>query len=270
MSRRGGLFVFVLGLGLTALALNAFGLMHLEPSFHAISSPFQPPSLRHWFGTDDLGRDLFQGVVLGARLSLLVGISSAALALGIGTTVGVVSGYAGGRVDDVLLRVVEFFQVLPRFFVALTVLTLWDARLPILVLVLGLTSWSGLARLARAEAMSLRERDFVVAARASGASGVSILWNHVLPGLLKPLVAATPLIAGQAMLTEAGLSFLGIGVPLEVSWGYLLQNAQPFLRQAWWMAVFPGIAITATVLALSLASLLGKDALFRVLGQRIR
>lgn len=248
------------GLWLAGMILGAllFALLVPENLFRADAAPLEPPSTEHWFGTDDLGRDVLEGIVLGARLSLLVGLATAVVALLLGTLVGITAGYAGGWSDEALLRVVEFFQVLPRFFVALAVLTIFGGGAPLLVLVLGLTSWSGLARLARAETLSLREREFVVSARASGAPFVHIVRRHLAPNLASPLLAATPLVAGQAMLTEAGLSFLGIATSSGVSWGYLLQNAQPFLREAWWMAVFPGLAITTTILVLSLASMLGR------------
>jgi len=259
----------VLGAALAA-SLLAVGSLAFDGSFAASGPPLRPPSLEHWFGTDDLGRDVFAGVVLGAARSLLVGLGTAALALSVGVALGVVAGYAGGFTDEALTRITEFFQVLPRFFVAIVVLTLWEPSISLLVLVLGLTSWTGLARLTRAEALGLREREFVVSARASGASFLEIVWRHLLSNLARPLLAATPLVAGQAMLTEAGLSFLGMGGSTGVSWGYLLQNAQPFLRDAWWMAVFPGLAITGAILLLSLFSLFGGEAIWKVVGGRLR
>ena len=265
MSRQRILLPVALAAGL--LALSSLGV---DGSFHASGAPLRPPSREHWFGTDDLGRDLLEGVVLGARRSLLVGLGAAALALVVGVGLGVVSGYTGGFVDEALTRVTEFFQVLPRFFVAIAVLTLWEPTVWLLVLVLGLTSWSGLARLTRAEALGLREREFVVSARAAGASFLAVVRRHLFPNLAKPLAAAAPIVVGQAMLTEAGLSFLGIGSATGVSWGYLLQNAQPFLRDAPWMAVFPGIAITSTILLLSLFSLFGREAIWIVVGGRLR
>jgi len=265
MSR--GRIVLVTALAASLLTVGSLGL---AGSFAASGEPLRPPSPEHWFGTDDLGRDVFHGVVLGAERSLLVGLGTAALALALGVMLGVISGYAGGFVDEALTRITEFFQVLPRFFVAIAVLTLWEPSAWLLVTVLGLTSWSGLARLTRAEALGLREREFVVAARAAGAPFLEIVWRHLLSNLARPLLAATPLVAGQAMLTEAGLSFLGVGSAAGVSWGYLLQNAQPFLRQAPWMAVFPGLAMTGTILLLSFLSLLGRDAVWKVVGGRLR
>lgn len=221
--------------------------------------PFEPPSLDHWFGTDDLGRDLVVGVVEGAKLSLLVGLGTVSVALVLGAAIGIGAGYSGGLWDEVLMRIVEVFQIVPRFFLALVVLTIWGYDVWRLVLVLGLTSWSGLARLARAETLSLKEREFVVSARASGAHFSWIFFRHLLPHAARPLVATAPLTASGAMLTEAGLSFLGLGSLERVSWGYLLQNAQPFLLDAWWMAVFPGLALTAAVFVMALLAFVSKE-----------
>jgi peptide/nickel transport system permease protein len=221
--------------------------------FAGVGDPFQPPSTLHWLGTDDLGRDLLSGVIYGARTSLIVGLSVAALALSLGLLIGLVSGFVGGWLDDGLMRLTELFQIMPRFFLAIAVIALFENNLFNLVMVLALTSWSGLARIARAEVLSLRERDFIIAARALGVPASGILGRHILPNAIQPLLAATALIVSSAILTEAGLSFLGLGDPNTISWGYLLNNAQPFIRRAWWLPVFPGIAIVVTVLGLSLA-----------------
>lgn len=217
-----------------------------------VGLPFQPPSSQFWLGTDDLGRDVLSAVIYGARTSLIVGISVAALTLLLGTAVGLISGFAGGWVDEALMRLTELFQILPRFFLAIAVIALFGSSLLNVVLVLALTSWSGLARIARAQVLSLRERDYILAARALGVKPGSIVWRHILPNAIQPLLAATSIVVGSAILTEASLSFLGLGDPNTISWGYLLNNAQPFIRRAWWLPVFPGLAISLTVLGLSL------------------
>lgn len=217
-----------------------------------VGLPFQPPSSQNWLGTDDLGRDVLSAVIYGARTSLIVGISVAALTLLLGTAVGLISGFAGGWVDEALMRLTELFQILPRFFLAIAVIALFGSSLLNVVMVLALTSWSGLARIARAEVLSLRERDYILAARALGVKPGSIVWRHILPNAIQPLLAATSIVVGSAILTEASLSFLGLGDPNTISWGYLLNNAQPFIRRAWWLPVFPGLAISLTVLGLSL------------------
>ena len=239
---------------LMPVVIAALAAPQLAPAgpFTSVGPPFQPPSLQFWLGTDDLGRDLLAGVIFGARTSLIVGASVAGLALVAGLVIGLISGFAGGWLDDVLMRLTELFQVLPRFFLAIAVAALFENSLTYLVLILALTSWSGLARITRSEVLSLRERDFVLGARAVGVKPADILWRHILPNAIEPLLAATALIVSSAILTEAGLSFLGLGDPNTISWGYLLYNAQPFIRRAWWLPVFPGLAIVITVLGLSL------------------
>jgi peptide/nickel transport system permease protein len=246
----------ILGLLLTLLAVSlAFLADFIVPysPFKAAGPPLQAPSVTHPMGTDDLGRDVLAAVVYGARTSLLVGVSVAGIAALVGTLVGTVSAYRGGWVDDALMRFTEFFQVLPRFFLAVIVIALFGAGLDKVILVLGLTSWTMIARVLRAEVLSLRECDFMVAARAIGARDKTILLRHVLPNAVPPLVVSASLLVGQAVLVEAGLSFLGLGDPSAVSWGYLLNNAQSFMRVAWWMALFPGLVITFMVLGINLA-----------------
>lgn len=232
-------------------AVTAPWLAPFDP-WAAAGPALQAPSGQHWLGTDDIGRDMLSLIIYGARTSLMVGLSVALLALSLGGLIGLVSGYAGGWIDDLLMRLTELFQVLPRFFLALVVISLFGNSLIHLILVLALTSWSGLARLARAEVLSLRERDFVVGARAVGVKPLRILSRHILPNAVGPLLASAALVVSAAILTEAGLSFLGLGDPNTVSWGYLLNNAQPFLRRAWWLPLFPGLAIVITVLGISL------------------
>jgi peptide/nickel transport system permease protein len=244
-----------LGLALLApILVAALTAPQIAPAGPFVSSgpPFQPPSGQHLLGTDDLGRDLLVGVIYGARTSLFVGLSVACLALLLGTLVGLVAGFAGGWSDDGLMRLTELFQILPHFFLAVAVVALFGSNLWNLILVLALTSWSGLARIARAEVLSLRERDFVLGARAVGVRPAGILWRHILPNASRPLLASAALIVSSAILTEAGLSFLGLGDPNTISWGYLLNNAQPFIRRAWWLPVFPGLALAVTILGLSL------------------
>ncbi len=219
----------------------------------AVDGPsLSPPSQTHPFGTDALGRDLLSGVLYGARTSLLVAACVAVLVVVIGTSVGLVSGYAGGWVDDVLMRITELFQVLPRFFLALVVIAFFGPGLDRLVLLLGLTSWPLLARVVRAETLALRTREFVEAARVQGASTARILLREILPNALPPGIALLGLLVAQVILIEASLSFLGLGDPSVVSWGALASEAQRFLRVAWWLSLFPGVAIMLAVLGLNL------------------
>ena len=246
-----------LGLALTLLfvsvAIFAPQLAPVDP-WKSVGRPLQPPSSEHWFGTDDLGRDLFSGVVHGARTSLLVGFTVAAASLFIGVFIGALAGFFGGLVDDVLMRLTELVLVLPRFFLALVVVALFGPSLQNLILVLSLTSWEFTARLTRAGVLSAKERDYVLAARAVGRSEVMTLFKHVLPNVLAPVIAYVALLMGNVILIEAGLSFIGLGDPNVISWGYLLNNAQAFMRRAPWMSLFPGLAIAMAVLAVNLLS----------------
>jgi len=207
----------------------------------------------HPMGTDDLGRDLLAGVIYGARTSLLVALTVTALASFVGIAVGAVSGWRGGIVDDALMRLTELVQVVPRFFLAVIVIALFGPGLDRLVWLLGLTSWPLIARVVRAEVLSVKTREFVEAARSLGASGARILVREVLPDVLPSAVVLASVNAASVILLEAGLSFLGLGDPDAMSWGYLANNAQRFLRVAWWMALFPGAAIALAVLGFNMA-----------------
>lgn len=246
---------WVMVLAVLAAAVFADVLAPVSP-WTTVGTPFQPPSLVHPLGTDDLGRSLLSGIIHGARTSLIVSLTAASLSAAIGILLGALSGYFGGTLDDALMRLTEFFQVIPRFFLALVAVALFEPGLLTITLVLGLTSWPMTARLLHRQVLSAREREYVVAARAVGADRISILRRHILPNTLAPVIVHTTLMIGQVMLTEASLAFLGLGDPNHISWGYLLSNAQPFLRTAWWMAAFPGLALALAVVGLNL---LGDD-----------
>ncbi len=243
--------------GIAALLLLLF--MALFASVIAPGDPFAtsrqvflPPSASHPFGTDDLGRDLFRSVIHGARASLLVGVATTIIATIIGVLVGACAGYFGGFVDDVLMRLTELFQVVPRFFLVLITVALFGSGIRLIILLLGLTYWPGAARLLRGQVLSLRSREHVVAARAIGVREPVILVRHVLPMALPPIITLSALTVGGAILVEAGLSFLGLGDRNVVSWGALLNDAQQFVRRAWWLSAFPGLTITLTVLGMNL------------------
>lgn len=247
----------VLGLALlsviTVLALFAPVLAPFDP-FASVGTPLRPPSLRHWFGTDDLGRDILSRVIYGGRVSLLVGVVVALTSALIAVVVGGVAGSFGRWLDDGLMRVTELTQVVPRFFLVILVAALFGNRAWLTALLLGLTFWPSTARLLRGQVLSLREREFVLAARALGATGGRVLWRHVMPHALPVVLVSASLQVGSAMLVEAGLSFLGLGDSSVVSWGAMLQAAQLFVRSAWWISVFPGMAILLTVLAANLVA----------------
>jgi len=241
-----GLLAAVLG-----LALLAGPLTRLDPT-RTGAPPLHPPSAAHPLGTDDLGRDLWSNVAFGARASLAVGVGATALATVAGVAVGAAAGLYGGWWDEGLMRGAEFVQVIPRLLVALLLVALFGGDLLILVAVIALTGWPMTARLVRGEVLALRERDFALAARALGASGWRLLWRHLLPNAFPAVLVGLPIQVGRAILIESGLTFLGVGDPGVPSWGKVMQSAQAYMREAWWLAVFPGIALTVTVLALYL------------------
>lgn len=251
---------YALLLGLVTVALAAPWLSGRDPSAIA-GEALRAPDGVHWFGTDDLGRDLYAAVVHGTRTSLLVGFVAAALSAAVAILVGGAAAMRGGVTDQVLMRATEFVQALPRFFLIVLVVSFFGSVWSLIVLVIGLTSWPATARVFRAQVLAVLARDFVMAARAAGATDAGILVRHILPHA-RPIVGAElAYTVGGAILAEAGLSFLGLGDPSVISWGALLGAAQHFVREAWWMAVFPGAAITLTVLACTLiASALATDA----------
>jgi peptide/nickel transport system permease protein len=258
---------FALGfLGLLVL-LAIFGsqLAPYDP-FALSQSALSPPTADHWMGTDNIGRDIFSGIIVGARTTVAVGLFTALVAGLLGVVIGTLSGYFGGGVDLVLMRVAEFFLMFPVFFVAIVVVTLTGPGLSKVILVLGLTSWPGIARLVRVAMLSLKRSEFVESAVATGASSTRVIVRHILPNGVAPAVVAASFIVGRAILTEAGLSFLGLGDPTQISWGQMLNNAQQFLTRAWWLALFPGIAIAVTVVA---ANALG-DSLNDFMNPRLR
>jgi len=255
-----------LGLGLT-LVLAGAGLLAplVAPADpFAISGPaLAPPGRAHLLGTDALGRDLLSGLLFGARASFGVAVGVGVVVFIVGGAVGGFSGYLGGRWDTALMRLTEFFQALPRFFLAILAIAVFGPGLDRLVLVLGLTSWTMLARVVRAEVLSLKEKEFVDAARAQGASGSRIVVRELMPNALPPALALLGLVMGHVLLLEASLGFLGLGDPNAMSWGLLAGAAQPYLRIAWWLPFFPGMVILLAVLGFNLLG----DAFTEALGR---
>lgn len=239
---------------LGALAIIAVGAPWLAPSdpFAVAGPALAAPSAAHPFGTDDLGRDVYTGVVHGAATSLHVGFAAALFSTVIGLAVGGLAGLRSGTLDQLVMRATEFVQAVPRFFLVVMVVSLFGGRLWLIVLVIGLTAWPATARVFRAQVMSTLARDFVLAARAAGSGDAAILVRHVLPITMAIVAAQVSYQVGGAILAEAGLSFLGLGDPTVVSWGTLLGAASHTAHQAWWIAVFPGLAVTLTVLGCNL------------------
>jgi len=221
-----------------------------------------PPSWAHPFGTDDLGRDVLARILYGARISLLVGFVAVGIATAIGIAVGAIAGFYGGWIDAVLMRFVDIMLCFPVFFLILAVIAFLDPSIWNIMVIIGVTGWMGVARLVRAEFMSLRERDFVLAAKALGATDARLIVRHILPNALSPVLVSAALGVAGAILTESALSFLGIGVqPPTPSWGNMLIAGKQTLGTAWWLSFFPGTAILLTVLGYNLLGEGLRDAL---------
>lgn len=239
---------------LGALALLAPILFPGDPLAIAgapLTAPFTEPA--HWLGTDRLGRDVAAGLAHGARASLAVGLASAAAAIAVGAAVGTAAGFAGGLVDEALMRVTDAFQTVPPFLLALAFVSVAGPSLGIVVLAIALGAWTGPARVARAEVLSLRERDFVASARVIGMHPAAIALREVLPNALPPVLALSSVIVAGAILTEAALSFLGLGDPNRVTWGGMIAEGRAVLRSAPFLSIMPGIALVLTVLGVYLA-----------------
>ncbi|MBP7340813.1 MAG: ABC transporter permease [Smithellaceae bacterium] len=245
------------GCGIVALlfvvSLFAPLLAPYDPGAIDLKNVLAPPSAGHWFGTDQLGRDVLSRMIWGARISLKVGFVATGLAILIGTILGAVAGYYGGWIDALIMRFVDIMLCFPTFFLILAVIAFLEPSIWNIMIVIGLTGWMGVTRLVRADFISLRERDFVTAARAIGAGDARIIFLHILPNALASiLVAATLGIAG-AILTESALSFLGIGVqPPTPSWGNILTAGKDNIDIAWWLSLYPGLAILITVVGYNL------------------
>ena len=228
-----------------------------------VQRPFLPPFTNPavWLGTDALGRDVFAGIIYGARVSLLVGLVSTLVALTVGVPLGALAGYFGGRVDDALMRFTEFFQTIPSFALAIVLVAILQPSIYSIVASIGIVSWPPVARLVRAEVLSLRTREYVQAAIVTGQSNSWIIWREILPNALSPVIVLASLMVATAILLESSLSFLGLGDPNMISWGYMVGAGRTVIRQAWWITVFPGVAILLAVLAMNLVGEGLNDAL---------
>jgi peptide/nickel transport system permease protein len=246
---------------LAALAVLASVVAGYDPLAGGDSSLLPPLSPAHWLGTDDLGRDIWARTVYGTRVSLTVGVSSAFIAVVVGVVFGALAGFFGGWVDALLMRVAEFFQTLPRFVVALIVIALFGTSVPKLIAVIAALAWPQLARVVRASVATLRQTQFVDAARVAGMGYGAIIVREILPNAAAPIIVLGSLDIAMAILIEASLSFFGLGDPDHVSWGAMLNEAQEYLRTAWWMSAFPGLAIALTVLSFNVLGDALNDAL---------
>ncbi len=254
-----GLFVVIL---LFLASLLAPFIAPYNPSEINAWQVLSPPSLSHLFGTDELGRDVFSRVLFGARISLKVGFVAIGIAVLLGSAVGLAAGYYAGWVDTVLMRTVDIMLCFPAFFLILAIITFLEPSIWYIMAVIGLTGWMGVARLVRAEVLSIREMDYILAARCIGCSDLRIIVYHILPNALSPVLVAATLGVAGAILTESALSFLGIGVqPPTPSWGNILTSGKDYIEFAWWLSLYPGLAILVTVLAYNLLGEGIRDAL---------
>lgn len=263
----------VIGLAILAMVvlIAIIGPMVFPQSpWRMVSRPFLAPFAVDGLplGTDAVGRDVMIGLIHGARVSLMVGLVSTAVALLIGVPIGAMAGYFGGWVDDALMRFTEFFQTIPSFALAIVLLAIFQPSLFYIILTIAIVSWPPVARLVRGEVLSLRTREYVEAAVLSGQTNLQIILRQILPNALPPIIVLASLMVATAILLESSLSFLGLGDPNVMSWGYMIGAARTVLRTAWWLSFIPGIAILLTVLALNLIGEGLNDALNPRLSRR--
>ncbi|AIQ72040.1 MULTISPECIES: ABC transporter permease [Paenibacillus] len=237
------LIVFTLG------SIFAFLSGH-DPNAMDVLARLKAPGADHWFGTDDYGRDYFARALYGGRVSLLVGFASMIIATGIGVTVGVISGYFGGWIDNLLMRMLDVVMSIPSFLVLLLLSVFLKPSVGNIILIIALLMWMNIARVIRAETMTIKEREYVLYAKASGQSNFGIIWRHILPGLVPVVIVGATNNIASAIMMESSLSFLGFGVqPPNATWGSMLNNAQGYIAQAPYLALFPGLLILLTVLS---------------------
>ncbi|MCE8027360.1 ABC transporter permease [Halomonas daqingensis] len=250
---RGALVGLFILLAIIAMAMLA-PFLYPESPWRMVQRPFLAPMEvdGFWLGTDTMGRDVAAGLMHGAWISLLIGLVSTSVALLIGVPLGAVAGYYGGLIDDALMRFTEFFQTIPNFALAIVLVAIMQPSVTSIVLAIAIVSWPPVARLVRAEFMSLRHREYVEAARLVGQTNRTIILRQILPNTLSPIIVLASLMVATAILLESALSFLGLGDPNVMSWGYMIGAARTVIRQAWWLSFFPGVAILLTVLALNL------------------
>jgi len=247
---------------LFAVSLLAPIIAPYDPNAIDLKNILMPPGSSHLLGTDQLGRDILSRMIWGARISLKVGFVAVGIATLIGTILGTISGYYGGIIDTLIMRAVDLMLCFPSFFLILTVIAVLEPSIWNIMAVIGFTSWMGVARLIRAEILTIREREFIQAARSQGASNIRIITRHIIPNAMTPVLVSATLGVAGAILTESALSFLGIGVqPPTPSWGNMLTAGKDNLEYAWWLSLFPGMAILITVLGYNLLGEGIRDAL---------
>lgn len=258
---KGGLLgLFILAV-VVVMAASAPFLFPGGP-WEIVGAPFEPPlSDKLPLGTDMLGRNIAAAILHGAYVSLLIGVVSTVAAMVVGVTLGAIAGYVGGWLDQILMGLVEFFQTIPSFVLAVVLVAIFNPSIGAIIGAITVVSWPPVARLVRAEFLSMRSREYVQAAWLSGRSDLAIIFKEILPNTLPPIVVAGSMMVATAILLESALSFLGLGDPNLMSWGYIIGSSRTVIRQAWWMSFFPGLAIVLTVLAINLIGEALNDAL---------
>lgn len=243
-----GSLILLLIIGATLLG----PVLYTVDPHNMVNMPFAPPGAESPLGTDYLGRDILAGILAGGRTTLMVGVIAALITAVLGVLIGSCAGFFGGLTDTILMKVTEFFQVMPPLLFAMVIVAIFEPNIWIIVLAIGLVSWTSLARLARAEFLKARELDYVKAARSNGARSTYLIFRVILPNAMPPLVVAAALAIGMAILFEGALSFLGLGDPNTMSWGMIIGQNRDYLFDAWWTVTFPGTALFLAVLAISL------------------
>lgn len=254
-----GLFILIV---LVLVAIFADQIAPYGFAEQDLASQFQPPSAEHWFGTDDLGRDIFSRVVYGSRISLKVGFISVGIALVIGTLIGAVTGYYGGRIDIALMRFIDVLQSIPDILLAIAILAALGPGLANLMIAVGIAAIPGYARIVRSSVLSIRDMEFVEAAKANGSSDFRIILKHIIPNCMAPIIVQATLGVAYAIINAAGLSFIGLGLePPTPEWGVMLSGGRDYIRDHWYMTIFPGLAIVTTIFALNVLGDGLRDAL---------
>ena len=255
----------VLGLIVIGAIIGPF-LYPTDP-FEMVWAPFSPPGAEGFLlGTDYLGRDLMAMIINGARVSLIIGLAAAVVSIFIGVTIGALAGFYRGILEEILMRITEFFQVLPTLLFSMVIVALFGASLPMITLAIGIVSWTAVARITRAEFPRIRELEYVMASRASGVQNMKLMFRVILPNALPPIIVQSALMVGSAILFEAGLSFLGLTDPNVVSWGQIIGSNRQYILDASYTVTIPGLAIFVTVLAISLVG----DGLNDALNPKLR
>jgi len=253
---------FIIIMCVFVLSMLAPVIAPYDPNYIDVKAILLDPSMQHWMGTDGLGRDVLSRMLYGGRISLLVGLVAVGISTAIGILLGALAGFYRGWVDTFIMRIVDVMLSIPSFFLILAVIAFLTPSIINIMIVIGLTSWMGVTRLVRAEFLSLNEREFVMASRTLGAKNARLIFTHLLPNSLTPIIVSAVLGVAGAVLMESGLSFLGLGVQApQASWGNILTDGKEYIQFAWWLSLFPGLAILITVLGYNLLGEGLRDAL---------